>query len=819
VGVADIPMDAETQPDPHLEIAHVLFIDIVGYSKRLIDEQSSLVKRLNDLVRQSREFQDADAGGKLIRIPTGDGMALVFFTTPDAPVRCAVELSKADQGDPKIELRMGIHTGPVDRVADVNERTNIAGAGINMAQRVMDCGDAGHILLSKRVADDLAQYGRWKPQLHELGRVEVKHGVGIDLVNFYGDDFGNSALPQKVASLRTSEAAASKRVSSKSKRRRNIIVATVAGVTAVAIALSISAYRMSRQLTQVDVATAAANAIPDKSVAVLAFESIGGASDGAFLASGLQDEIITRLAKIASLKVISRSSVRGFESKPANLAGIAKELAVNAILEGSVQKIGEQLRVNVQLIKASTNTHIWAETYDRQLVDVFSVESEVATQVANALRAALSPEEKARVEKMPTQNAEAYALYRRARDIQVGISDTRDDYDETRRLLEQAVAIEPTFALAHAALGDVLLGLHVDLDRTEDLKTAARSHIDEALRLDPDLGEGHKVLGKYFNSDFDYVAAAREFAIAQKALPNDAELIRITAMMGRRQGHWRQAIPALQRAMSLDPRDLQNIDWLANTYFDLKEWKLAEEAKRRVVDVAVSIKAPPSSVLEAKLAVAYVNFFRTGNLDATKAALKEVPPGFDPEGMVTDFRWSFAMMGRDYTDAQRTIDSYPQPYIQRAGSTRTPKVWYQGCTALAQGDLPHARSLLQTALSFYESELAKAPLSDQVHLDVAAAQAFLGHKEEAIREARLAAELRPEAKDARMGVYCSIAVAQVYAWAGETDDAMALVERLVTTPVGPSVVDLRHNWMWDPLRKDPRFQKLLAGTEPKVIYN
>ncbi len=188
--------------DAQLEIAHVNSIDIVGYSKRLVNEQTALVRRLNDVVRATAQVQQADAAGKLIRIPTGDGMALAFFTSPDAPVRCAIELSKADQADPKLELRMGIHSGPVDQIADVNERSNVAGAGVNMAQRVMDCGDAGHILLSKRVADDLAQYSRGQPYLHEIGEVEVKHGVRVGVVNFLNGDIGNPALPEKIRRLR-----------------------------------------------------------------------------------------------------------------------------------------------------------------------------------------------------------------------------------------------------------------------------------------------------------------------------------------------------------------------------------------------------------------------------------------------------------------------------------------------------------------------------------------------------------------------------------------------------------------------------------------
>src|SRR6266550_5402197 len=197
-------MPTDSSSDAQLELAHVLFIDIVGYSKRLVNEQTTLVKRLNELVLQTEQCRKADAAGKLIRIPTGDGMALAFFTSPDAPVRCAMELSKADQADPKLELRMGIHTGPVDQVSDVNQRSNVAGAGINMAQRVMECGDAGHILLSKHVADDLEHYGRWQSRLHDLGDCEVKHGARVHVFNLYTEELGNPEVPEKLRQARLS---------------------------------------------------------------------------------------------------------------------------------------------------------------------------------------------------------------------------------------------------------------------------------------------------------------------------------------------------------------------------------------------------------------------------------------------------------------------------------------------------------------------------------------------------------------------------------------------------------------------------------------
>src|ERR1043166_8160264 len=191
-------MTAKLKSDPHLAIAHVLFIDVVGYSKLLVNEQRDVIEQLTRVVRKTPQFRKSEATGKLIRIPAGDGMALVFFQTLEEPVQCAMEIARALQTQPRLRVRMGVHSGPVDEVKDVNDRINVAGTGINIAQRLMDCGDAGHILLSKHVADDLAEYRHWQPYLHDLGEYEVKHGLRVHIVNLYKDGLGNPTLPEKL---------------------------------------------------------------------------------------------------------------------------------------------------------------------------------------------------------------------------------------------------------------------------------------------------------------------------------------------------------------------------------------------------------------------------------------------------------------------------------------------------------------------------------------------------------------------------------------------------------------------------------------------
>src|SRR6266496_4381838 len=334
-------MSAEVKKEIQLEIAHVLFIDIVAYSKLSINEQRAAVDELNQVVRTSEQLQKAEAASRLIKIPTGDGMALVFYTSPDAPAQCAVEISRAVNEHPRLQVRMGIHSGPVSGIVDVTERANLTGAGINMAKRVMDCGDAGHILLSKHVAEDLEEYEQWRPLLHDLGSCEVKHGVRVSVVNLYDDQFGNPTLPRKFETVQ--------------KRRTLLRWAAMTAALLVLAAIVAGIVMFSRNRAR------SVLAAPEKSIAVLPFENHSRDPDNAYFADGIQDEILTRLSKIADLKVISRTSTQHYKSAPENLPEIARQLGVAHILEGSVQKSGDAVRVNVQLIKAANDSHLWAD--------------------------------------------------------------------------------------------------------------------------------------------------------------------------------------------------------------------------------------------------------------------------------------------------------------------------------------------------------------------------------------------------------------------------------------------------------------------------
>src|SRR3989440_9882702 len=386
-------MSTEVKKEIQLEIAHVLFIDIVGYSKLSINEHRAAIDELTQAVRTSEQFQNAEAAARLIKIPTGDGMALVFYKSPEEPVECALEISRALKDHSKIRLRMGVHSGPVSGVIDVNGQANLAGAGLNVAQRMMDCADAGHILVSRHVAEDLEGYEQWRSLLHDLGFCEVKHGVKLQIVNLCTDEVGNRALPTKLRVQRQSVA-----------RTRRILLATSLILLAGVVAAFVTVLRRAARSSP---------AAPEKSIAVLPFENRSEDKANAYFADGIQDEILTRLSKIADLKVISRTSTQHYKSAPDNLREIAKQLEVAHIVEGSVQKSADSVRVNVQLIKATNDSHLWAETYDRRLTDIFSVESEVAKAVADQLRAKLTGQEEQVIAAKPTENVEAYDIYLR----------------------------------------------------------------------------------------------------------------------------------------------------------------------------------------------------------------------------------------------------------------------------------------------------------------------------------------------------------------------------------------------------------------------
>ena len=497
-------MPLEPSSDVTFEIGHVLYIDIVGYSKLLIHEQTEQLQKLRKIARATEQFRAAQAEGKLLRLPTGDGGALVFSDSPETPVACALEISKALKNYPNLRVRMGVHSGPVKEVTDLNEQANIAGAGINMAQRVMDCGDAGHILLSKRVADDLEQYGRWRPLLHDLGICEVKHGATLGVVNLYSDEFGNPETPKKFKA----EEAAEKKPSVPILR---------------------------------------------KSIALLPFENLSEDKANAYFADGIQEEILTRLSRIGDLKVISRTSTQRFKNSLESIPDIAKQLGVATILEGSVRKAADQVRVHVQLIDAENDSHLWAERYDRKLIDIFAVESDIAAKIADALQARLTGAERRAIAAKPTRNSEAHQLYLRGRHQWRNFF--APGYERIRDYFQQAVELDPGYALAYTGLGGYYaFGAANGILPPEENWPLAESALRKALALDEGLAETYNLLaGVELYYKRNWPAAERAFRHGMELNPNFADIPHHYGLCLSLFGRDAEALTQIDRACQLDP--------------------------------------------------------------------------------------------------------------------------------------------------------------------------------------------------------------------------------------------------------------------------
>ena len=526
-------MPAEVKEQIRLEVAHILFIDIVGYSKLSINEQRAVVDELTTIVRGSDQYQKAEVAGRLIKIPAGDGMALVFYTSQEAPAQCAVEISRARKEHPRLELRMGVHSGPVSGVIDVNGRANLAGAGLNMAQRVMACGDGGHILVSKHVAEDLEEYEHWRPLLHDLGTCEVKHGMRVGIANLYADQVGNPQLPKKFQALK--------------KRSARVRWAAMTAALLVLSAIVAGIAMFSNYRGRATLAT------PEKSVAVLPFENRSEDKANAYLAEGIQDEILTRLSKIADLKVISRTSTQHYKSAPENLPEIAKQLGVAHIVEGSVQKSGEAVRVNVQLIKAANDSHLWADTFDRKLTDIFSVESEVAKAIADTLKAKLTGAEEQLIAARPTSDLTAYELYLKGRVLWGKRGG--DNIRQAIGFYEQAIVRDPNYAPAYAGLAEayVILPIYTDASAREAYAKAKAAAL-KALQLDDKLAEAHNALAMVLFLYLDIASSIPEFQRAIALNPNYATAhhwygFNPLSTLGR----FDEAIAESKRAVELDP--------------------------------------------------------------------------------------------------------------------------------------------------------------------------------------------------------------------------------------------------------------------------
>ncbi len=797
-------MSSVQEPHLHLEVGHILFLDIVGYSKLLADEQKELVQELNQIVRETEQFRAAEAEGKLTRLPTGDGMVLVFANNPEAPVECALEISKALQSHPKLKVRMGIHSGPVNPVADVNDQSNLLGAGINVAQRVMYCGDAGHILLSKHFAEDLGHYAHWRSHLHDVGEVTDKHGLSVPLVNLYTDELGNSALPVKLSRARAAF------------RVKSAVVAALLLITALGVAVWMLRRSQEKLMN-------AAAAIPYKSIAVLPFENLSEDKANAYFADGTQNEILTKLAGIGDLKVISRTSSAKYKSKPENLKTVAHELGVATVLEGSVQKAGDKVRVNVQLLDALSDTHLWAKSYDRNFNDIFAVESDVAQEIADALRAKLSPSQVSALAAAPTRDTEAYDLFLKGeyQERQAERTENVDFFDQAETFYRRALARDPSFALAYARLANSRLNRHWFSNRlTPAQLEEVRSDIERALALAPDLPDAYLALGTFhYWGHRDYDSALRALDRAVELQPSNADSRTARAAVYRRRGEWRRSLAEFERALELDPRNSFSPTEVGNTYLNLRRWSDAEHALTR------ALALDPNNINASfHLGVSYIN--GTGDIQRARR-LWEAEPKDATKGQVSPYGIVISQMigedvyldvlGRHFADALKVWELRPSGTPEERLNKLRARIGIQvlaGQSAAARPQCEQARVLL-------ESQRADRRPEDHTSVtELAWVYVCLGRNADALRVAREATEALPMEKDALFGANFLLGLAQIEAYTGQSEDAVKILGQLLTVPAGEyvSVTRLRIDPVWDPIRNDPGFQKLLSEPEPETVY-
>jgi TolB-like protein/Tfp pilus assembly protein PilF len=577
-----------------------------------------------------------------------------------------------------------------------------------------------------------------------------------------------------------------------SHRRRNIIMLVATGVIISAAAGFFLLPRVSAHKV-------------DKSIAVLPFENLSDDKENAYFADGIQDDVLTNLSKIGDLKVISRTSVMPYRGKTSNLREIGKALGVGTILEGSVRRIGNRVRVNAQLINAENDEHLWAEDYDRELTDVFAIQTDLAQKIANELRAKLSPSEKAQMEHKPTQNGEAYLAFVQAHNLQSALEDF-EKLKKSEQLYERAIELDPKFALAFARYSQLESWIVHLFERTPERREKAQTLAERALQLQPDLPEAHLARGfSYYYGDNNYDAALKELEIARSGLPNESEVYLSIGAIQRRQGKWAESTANLEKAVSLNPKDIWALQNLAFNYQMLRNFDKANEA----IDRALALDPTALGPLEVKsqLAVAEKGDFSVS--EKAFDAVKSAPMTAQDKLRTANSRADVFLLERKYREGLQAAESLPDDQLAAFPGALGGKYYDIGFARKALRDTAGAHEAFLKAKNAVEEELKRSPDVEKTHIQLAKVLAQLGERDAALAEAQRATELLPESKDAFGGPEITAGVAEVYTILGDNARAIEVLDGLLSRPSAVTVQGLKVNPIWDPLRSDPRFQALL----------
>jgi TolB-like protein/Tfp pilus assembly protein PilF len=664
-------MPADVKNEIRLQIGHVLFIDMVGYSKLLMHEQTAQLEILKKIVRGTQQFRSAEAESKLLRLPTGDGGALVFRNHSEAPVLCAMEIGRELKNHPEVRVRMGIHSGPVNEISDLNEQANIAGAGINIAQRVMDCADAGHILLSKHVAEDLEQYAHWKPLLHDLGPCEVKHGAKVDLFSLYSDEVGNPKLPTKLQAFK--------------KHRAHVRWAAIAAALLVIVS---GFFYFSRR---------PAIAADNNSIAVLPFVNMSEDKANEYFSDGISEELLNLLSKIPQLKVAARTSSFSFKGKGVEIPEIARQLHVANVLEGSVRRSGDQLRITAQLVRAAEGYHLWSETYDRKMDDIFKIQDEIAGEVVKELKVKLL----GAAPKIRTTDPKAYALYLQGREL--GRQNTAEAYAKSDALLRQVLEIDPRYAPAWNELArNFMLKANNSLVSIQEGYARAREAAEKALAIDSDYSSAHARLGEIaVDFDNDLAAAARHYQHALALDPTDLDVLRSTAVFLQNLGRLDEALALKEAVVRRDPVNVTALFSLGNAQRLAGRYDAAIASFRTLLSLS-----PNRGTAHAQLGI---TLLQKGD---TAAALAEIEQEKSDVDRMIGLPMAYCALGRK-AEADAALNALIAKY-EKGGPYNIAYV-YAFC-----GDADKAFEWLDKAITYQDpglSEIVTDNLFDKIHSD------------------------------------------------------------------------------------------------------